>query len=63
MLISVKKYAKLCEVSFQAIIQRAENGHLIFEQGQKKNILGNPVKIVDTEKYPPVKAMKRGMKE
>ncbi len=62
MLISVKKYANICEVSFQAIIQRAQNGHLEFTPGEKKNILGNPVKLVDTEKYPPVKAMKRGLK-
>jgi hypothetical protein len=63
MLISVKKYAELCGVTFQAIIQRERNGHIEFTQGEKRNILGNPVKMVDIEKYPPVKAMRRGLKE
>ena len=45
---SVQAYADLCGISFQSVIQRQR--------------YGNPVKMVDIEKYPPVLAKKRGRK-
>jgi hypothetical protein len=60
---SVQAYADLCGISFQSVIQRQRYGHLEFTYHETaKNPFGNPVKMVDIEKYPPVSAKKRGRK-
>ena len=61
-LVSVSVYAGLCGVSFAAIIGREKRGLIAFDKGEKLNILGNPVKLVDISKYPVKKAMRRGLK-
>ena len=61
-LVSIKEYAEMCNVSFYAIVNREKAGHIEYVLGQKLNILGMPVKLIDTTKYPPKPAMRRGLK-
>ena len=62
-LIGIMAYAALCQVSVTSILQREKAGHLKFTLHKtKKNVAGNPVKMIDIKKYPPLPAQRRGLK-
>ena len=54
-LVSVKEYAKLCEITEMGVHQRIKSGAIIF--AEKK-----PINLIDIDEFPPIKRIPAGRK-
>lgn len=59
MIVSIQEYADLCGITYAGIVKRIEKGEILSKPGKD---IGYSGYVIDTDKYPPIKAKKPGRK-